>query len=114
MLCGRGLLLSVGVIVLRVRERALPRLLAIHGGVFFLLGAALTTSSVRWALFAPAGSPFRYAPGLVLVVMTYSALLIGSFGPWQQRSRRVRVLGVWLGVFLELAILCSLLVRVSK
>jgi hypothetical protein len=109
-----GLLLSAGVLVQRVRLSTLPALLAAHGVVFALLAGALTFTSVRWAFLAPAESPFRYAPGLILILTTYSALLIGVFGPWQRSSRRMRTVGVWLGVFLELCVLASLLVRASN
>ena len=109
-----GLALMAGFLVQRLRPSALPSLLAIHGVVFSLLAAALTFTSVRWAFFAPRESPFRYAPGLILVLTTYSALLIGVFGRWRGSSRRMRAVAVWLGVFLELAVMASLLIRASR
>jgi hypothetical protein len=109
-----GLALSAGVLVQRIRPSALSPLLAVHGVIFSLLASALTFTSVRWAFLAPPKSPFRYAPGLILVLTTYSAMLIGVFGPWQRSSRRMRTVAVWLGVFLEICVLASLLVRASK
>jgi hypothetical protein len=92
------------------RPRAVPKLLILHGALFVLLGLAFAAESVRWAFFAPAPSPFRYAPGLSLAGLTYGALQVAGFGDWA-KPRRLRIAGLTAGVICEIVLAVALLIR---
>src|SRR3990172_1107186 len=87
-----------------LRRAALPSLLVLQVSLYNLLGLAFDADCVRWALFAPPLRPFRYAPGLVLVIVTYGALQAAGFGPSAARARGLRVAGLVARVLCELLV----------
>jgi hypothetical protein len=117
---GAGALGSVAVVMLSAipvalfRPLAVPALLVLQGSLFILLGLALAADSVRWALFAPPFRPFRYAPGLALVMVTYGALQTAGFGPWAGRARSLRIAGLIAGILCELLVGGALAIRAFR
>ena len=81
------------------RPTAVRLVLASQGVTLGVLALALTVHTVVWGLTASEDGSFRYGPGVVLVVTTYGMLLVGTFGVG---TRRVRQLGLWLGLACEL------------
>ncbi len=110
-LAGAGLALGTAMLAERRGPEALARTLRAHGALFLLLALGLAVSSVHWALTAPPLSAFAYGPGLALTLCTWGTLQLGEFGPWPERSRSLRLAGVWAGILLELAVAASLLWR---
>ncbi|HET7539352.1 MAG TPA: hypothetical protein VFK05_05750 [Polyangiaceae bacterium] len=113
-LAGAGVVLSAGVVVARMRPPALARTLALHGALLALLAIGLAFSAVRWALSAAVPGSFRYLPGLLLVLSVYASLQLAEFGYWPASSRRIRSVGVWLGVLLELGVLVGFIVGLTR
>ena len=109
-----GSVLCVGALFHRAGPAALAKALTVQGFTIALQSAVIFFTSVHWALKAPPASPFRYAPGLVLVMSTYATLLLAVFGPWPQQSRRIRLAGVCTGAVLELGMLLGFAVRLAR
>jgi hypothetical protein len=84
------------------RPTAAPKLLFVHGLIFVLLAIALAVDAIGWTRLPPPRGAFRYAPGLTLVLFTYGGLQIGTFGPWRNRARAIRIGGLAVGVIIEL------------
>jgi hypothetical protein len=109
-----GLVMISGVPGALFRAGTVPRLLVFQGSLFVLLAFAYTVDSVKWAFLAPRFSPFRYAPGLALVLLTYGGLQVAGFGRWTGTRRRFRVACLIAGVLCELLIGSALLLRALR
>ena len=117
--CGAvGLALLAGPLLARSRPAMLPRLLALDGVLLIGLAVLLAGDSVVWALRAPAPSPFRYAPGMVLVPVVYGALQLADPGNGSDaivlRRKLFRRAGLIAGVIGEVTVAIALLVRASR
>lgn len=109
-----GLLLLAGVPVALLRPASATRLLSAQGMVLVGLAIALTVGSVTWALRAPPHAPFRYVPGVTLVLLVYGMLQIAAFGPWPGCAKRIRMVGLILGLGCELTMAVSLIMRAVR
>lgn len=109
-----ALVMMSAIPVALLRPAAVPALLVLQGSLFILLGLAFAADCVRWALFAPPLRPFRYAPGLVLVIVTYGALQAAGFGPSAARARRLRIAGLVAGILCELLVAGALAFRAFR
>jgi len=109
-----GILLLAGIPVALLRPSIATRLLALHGAVLVGLAVALTAGSISWALRAPPHAPFRYAPGAGLVLLVYGMLQVAAFGPWPERAKRLRMVGLILGLGCEATVVVFLILRASR
>jgi hypothetical protein len=109
-----GFVLEISLLVSTIWRSLTPRLLAFHGFLLVSLALASAITSIDWALQAPPLSPFRYAPGLILVLMTYGMLQVAAFGPWTRGGRQIRLAGVVAGLVCELLVLVSFVVRAVR
>ena len=82
-----GVALVVAIPVALLRPSWVGRLLAWQGALLILLALVLAAGSMRWALYASAAAPFRYLPGLTLLLLAYGALQATGFGRWRARAR---------------------------
>jgi hypothetical protein len=110
-----GAVLCAGVPVARFRAGALDRVLVAQGGALVALALGLAAGSVRWALRAPPHAPFRYLPGLTLVLLVYGALQIAFYGGWRPGlDRRLRRAALLVGVGCEIVLAISLSIRLLR
>jgi hypothetical protein len=110
-----GVILGAGVPVARFGTGALDRLLVAQGVALVLLSLSLGAGSLLWALRAPPHAPFRYMPGLTLVLLVYGALQIAAFGGWRAGvDRRLRRTALWVGVACEIVVAGGLIVRLFR
>jgi hypothetical protein len=111
------ILLSGPLIAIR-RPPATRALLLLQGALLVALALILAAISMQWALQAPRGAAFRYAPGLILIVMVYGALQIAAGVRLQasagSASRWCRRAGIVTGVCCELLVAAALLWRASR
>lgn len=99
-----GVLLIAAVPVALRRPIAAPKLLFVHGLLFTLLAIALAADAIGWARLPAPRGPFRYAPGLTLLLFTYGGLQVGGFGPWRTWARPIRIGALAAGVVVELVV----------
>jgi len=76
----------------------------VHGLLFALLAISLAADAIGWARPPAPRGPFRYVPGLTLVLFTYGGLLVAGAGPWQTRARPIRIGALAVGVVVELVV----------
>ena len=110
-----GLLLCAGVPVARFRPGALDGVLLAQGTALVVLSLSLGAGAVLWALRAPPHAPFRYMPGVTLVLLVYGALQIASYrGGRAGFDRRLRRTALFVGAACELVVAASLIIRLYR
>ena len=78
------------------------------------IALALAIGSVAWALTAPPAAPFRFAPGVTLVLLAFGMHQLATFGPWHARAGQLRKAGLVAGIICELAVATGLLLRALR
>jgi hypothetical protein len=106
-----GLLLQSGIVVSTLRSDMPPRVLLFSGLLLGALTVAFTISSIEWAWRAPPLSPFRYMPGVVLLLGVYGALQVAASRPSWQHAKRLKLVGLCVSLLCELAVMAALIVR---
>ncbi len=110
-----GVLLCAGVPVARFRPGAVYRVLVAQGTALVVLSLILAAGTVLWALRAPPHAPFRYMPGLTLVLLVYGTLQIAAYrGGRAVLERRLRRAALFVGVVCEIVVAASLVIRLYR
>lgn len=112
-----GLTLLLGPALVRWRPVTLTDLLALDGILLVCLGVFFAGDSAVWALRAPAEAPFRYAPGVIVILFLYGALQLARPGDESPamilRRRKLRRVALITGIVFEIFVAATLLVRAS-